>query len=66
MRRHCFLLGIDEQEILAHNFQQLAELSRLPVFFSLDYPRRYDILDQVREAVVKHVHQGVIPADNVP
>ena len=56
MLRHCFLLGVDEREILAHNFQRLAELSRSPVFFSLDYPRRYDILDRVREAVVKHVH----------
>ena len=54
MVRHCFLLGVDEHEMLTHNFQQLAELSRLPIFFNLDYPRRYDILDRVREAVVKH------------
>jgi len=56
MLRHCFLLGVDEREILTHNFQRLAELSRSPIFFRLDYPRRYDILDQVREVVVKHVH----------
>ena len=56
MLKHCFLLGVDEREILTHNFQRLAELSRSPIFFRLDYPRRYDILDQVREAVVKHVH----------
>jgi hypothetical protein len=65
LRRHCFLLGVDEHEMLAHNFQQLAELSRLPVFFNLDYQRRYEILDQVREAVVKHVHQGIISAENI-
>ena len=58
MLRHCFLLGVDEREILAHNFQRLAELSRSPVFFSLDYPRRYNILDRVREAVEKHVQPG--------
>ncbi len=61
MRRHCFLLGVDEHAMLAHNFQQLAELSRLPIFFNLDYPRRYDILDRVREAVVNHAHQGLLP-----
>jgi hypothetical protein len=65
MRRHCFLLGVDEHEILAHNFQQLAELSRLPIFFSLDYPRRYDILAEVRQAVVKHVHQGLLPPKSI-
>lgn len=54
MRRHCFLLGVDEHEILKNNFQQLADLSRQAIFFGLDYPRRYDILDQVREAVVNH------------
>jgi hypothetical protein len=55
MLKHCFLLGVDKREILAHNFEQLAELSRLPIFFSLDYPRRYDMLDRVRQAVTEHV-----------
>ena len=59
MRRHCFLLGLDQPELLAHNFQQLAELSRLPIFFSLDYPRRYDILEQVREAIVNHLNTSL-------
>ncbi len=54
MIRHCFLLGIDEREILAENFQQIAELSRLPIFYNLDFPRDYDILDQVRETVANH------------
>jgi hypothetical protein len=54
MLRHCFLLGVDERELLAHNFRQLAELSRLPIYFTLDYPRRYDVLTGVREAVIGH------------
>ena len=58
MRRHCFLLSIDEHEMLAHNFRQLADLSRLPIFFKLDYPRRYDMLPQVRAAVVEHMLLG--------
>jgi len=61
MIRHCFLLGVDEHEMLAHNLNQLARLSRLPIFFRLDYPRCYDILSQVRDAVVKHSQVGVIP-----
>ena len=56
--RHCFLLGVDEHEMLKDNFNQLADLSRLPIFFKLDYPRRYDILDRVRDAVVKHIGLG--------
>lgn len=63
MIRHCFLLGVDEREMLAHNFQQLASLSRLPIFFTLDYPRRYDILGRVREAVVDHLHQSLQKRD---
>jgi hypothetical protein len=54
MLRHCFLLGVDEREMLAHNFRQLADLSRLPIYFNLDYPRRYDALAEVREAVIRH------------
>ena len=56
MMRHCFLLGVDERELLAKNFQRLAELAREPIFFNLDYPRRFDFLGQVREAVVKNTH----------
>jgi hypothetical protein len=59
MVRHCFLLGVDEHEMLAHNFHQLAELSRLPLFFNLDYPRRYNVLAQVREAVVNHLDSSL-------
>lgn len=54
MIRHCFLLGVDEHEMLSHNFEQITELSRQPIFFALDFPRNYDVLDQVREAVVNH------------
>ena len=52
--RHSFLLDIEEREILAHHFGQLTALVETPMFFRLDYRRRYDVLPQVREAVVAH------------
>jgi hypothetical protein len=52
--RHTFLLDIEEREMLLHHFGQLTELARLPMFFRLDYPRRYDLLPQVRDAVIRH------------
>jgi len=52
--KHSFLLDIEEREMLMHHFGQLTELARIPMFFRLDYPRRYDTLPQVRDAVIRH------------
>jgi hypothetical protein len=52
--KHCFLLDIGEQEMLRYHFDQLVELARRPIFFRLDYPRQYDMLPRVREAVISH------------
>jgi len=52
--RHTFLLDVEEREMLRHHFGQLTELARVPMFFRLDYPRQYQILAQVREAVLRH------------
>jgi hypothetical protein len=52
--RHTFLLDIEEREMLLHHFGQLTELARLPMFFRLDYPRQYEMLPQVRDAVIRH------------
>ncbi len=54
MVRNCFLLDIEEREMLMHHFGQLTELARIPMFFRLDYPRRYELLPQVRDAVIRH------------
>jgi len=53
--RHSFLLDIEEREMLRHHFSQLIDLAKKPVFFQLDYPRQYDLLPEVLEAVVEHV-----------
>ena len=52
--KHSFLLDIEEREMLKHHFARLTELARRPMFFRLDYPRQYESLPQVLEAIVKH------------
>ena len=52
--KHSFLLDIEEREMLKHHFGQLTELAKRPMFFRLDYPRQYEKLPQVREAIIKH------------
>jgi len=52
--RHTFLLDIEARDMLMQHFGQLTELARIPMFFRLDYPRHYEILPQVREAVIRH------------
>lgn len=52
--KHSFLLDIEAREMLTHHFGQLVEMVKAPMFFRLDYPRQYDLLPAVREAVIRH------------
>lgn len=52
---HSFLLDIDERAILSHHFRQLNDLVNLIGVYRLDYPRRYECLPVVREAIIEHV-----------
>ena len=52
--RHSFLLDVEEREMLTHHFGQLVEMVKMPVFFILDYPRYYEELPKVCEAVIRH------------
>jgi hypothetical protein len=52
LTKHSFLLDIEERELIAHHFDRLAEMVKQPVFFKLDYPRRYEDLDRVRRAIL--------------
>lgn len=52
--RHSFLLDVEEKTILTHHFSRLTELVARPMFFRLDYPRDYEKLPAVREAVLAH------------
>jgi len=55
--KHSFMLDIDEREMLAAHFEELADLVKRPIFFKLDYPRSYEVLAEVRKAVTKHCRQ---------
>ena len=56
--KNSFLLDVEEQEMLSCHFKQLSTLAQQPIFFRLNYPRRYDALPQVREAIMKHAQQA--------
>lgn len=54
--RNSFLLDIGEQELLAWHFDEMVRLAELPIFYRLDYPRRYADLPQVRAAIIRHAN----------
>ena len=55
LAKHSFLLDIEEQQLLAAHFDELTGLVKRPIFFRLDYPRNYEDLARVRQAIVEHV-----------
>jgi hypothetical protein len=52
--KHSFLLDIEERDLLAAHFDELSSLASLPIYYRLDYPRRYDDLPAVRQAIIEH------------
>ena len=52
--KHSFLLEIQEQKKLASHFDALSSLVTRDIFFRIDYPRRYEDLPRVREAIIQH------------
>jgi hypothetical protein len=55
--KHSFLLDIEDPSTLSRHFDQLTRLVSRPIFFRLDYPRRYEDLDRVREAIIRHANE---------
>lgn len=55
--KNTFLLDINVQQTLATHFDQLSEMVSLPIYYHLDYPRRYDELPFIRQAIVEHALQ---------
>lgn len=60
--KHSFLLDIEAQDMLAAHFEELSALASRPIFFRLDYPRRFDDLPSVRQAIVEHALHEDTPA----
>ena len=52
--RNSFLLDIEEKELLAWHFDEMVRLAELPIYYRIDYPRRYEDLPRVREAIIRH------------
>jgi hypothetical protein len=52
--KHSFLLDIEARDMLAQHFDDISRLAALPVYFRLDYPRAYQDLPTVREAIIMH------------
>ncbi len=52
--KHSFLLDIEEQPGLASHFDQVAALANRPIHYHLDFPRRYDELAALRQAILEH------------
>jgi hypothetical protein len=55
--RNSFLLDLSEQHALASHFEEISRIANLPVHYHLDYPRRYDELSRVRDAIAHHCLQ---------
>ncbi|MCU0809314.1 MAG: hypothetical protein MUC53_15880 [Candidatus Contendobacter sp.] len=58
--KHSFLLDIEERPRLASHFDQVARLADLPLHYRLDYPRRFEDLVRIREAIVEHARHEYV------
>lgn len=52
--RHSFLLDIEDRERLAVHFDKLSVIASRPIFYRLDYARRFEELAAVRQAILEH------------
>ena len=52
---NSFLLDIKDKDLLARHFDWTHRIAAQVPCFSLDYPRDYGMLDEVREALLQHV-----------
>ena len=52
--KNSFLLDIEARDMLAAHFDALARLVNQPMCYRLEYPRRFEDLAMVRQAIVAH------------
>ena len=55
--RHSFLLDVEERPRLASQFDRVAGLAKLPMHYRLDYPRKFEELTALRQAIVEHAER---------
>jgi hypothetical protein len=51
---HSFLIDLEDRALLKDHFEGIATLTNAVPCFNLDYPRRYEDLGRVRDAICKH------------
>ena len=52
--KNAFLLDVEDRNLLALHYDELSHLANLPIYYHLDYPRRYECLPQVRALITRH------------
>jgi hypothetical protein len=52
--KHSFLLDIEARDLITAQFHQLSRLVLEPIYFRLDYPRRFEALGDVQNAILNH------------
>ena len=52
--KQSFLLDAEDQSMLARHFDRVTELANQLPCYQLDYPRRFEDLCRVREAIIEH------------
>jgi hypothetical protein len=58
--KHSFLLDVEDRTLISSHFNRAARLANEIVCYHLDYPRRYDDLDCLKQAITTHVTSEVV------
>jgi hypothetical protein len=53
--RHAFLLDIQDPGLVGGHFDRTADLANRVASYQLNYPRRFDALDELRAVLIDHV-----------
>lgn len=61
LMQHSFILDVEDKARLRGLFGRLALLAEAVPCFALDYPRRYDALPSVLDAIIEHGATGAEP-----
>lgn len=59
--KNSFLLDLEERPLLAAHFDRVASLANQVACYRLNYPRRFEDLPGVRDAIVRHLTDAKAP-----
>ena len=60
--KNSFLLDVEDQSLVAGHFDRIGALANTLVCYHLDYPRRYDDLSRLLEAILDHINSERLAA----